>query len=278
MTNEYQFPENEYQSLMTEIAQCPLSNAEERDTFAVLFSCIDNTTLNGTDSKESVIKFVQKTQEMCVEDLLHVAAVCVYPMYVSDVKNYLKDSTIHVAAVAGGFPAGQIPSQLKTDEVRYVINSGADEVDFVINRGAFLCGDKQQVFDEIAAAKEICGTKLLKVIIETGELGTSENIYNASLLALEAGADFIKTSTGKISVGATPQSAFVMLSALRDFCKNYKKDAGFKVAGGLSSLSEALVYYRLAKKILFPKIISNQNFRIGTSRLTSQMFNFLTQQ
>ncbi|MBQ3949814.1 MAG: deoxyribose-phosphate aldolase, partial [Bacteroidales bacterium] len=211
-----------------------------------VFTCIDNTTLNGSDSQLSVETFCRATREMYLTDgkQSHVASVCVYPRFVGVAKKELENSGINVASVAGGFPAGQTPQHIKTEEVKYVVEEGADEVDFVINRGDFLTGNTKAVFDEVAAAKEVCGNSaLLKVIIETGELQTPENVYNASRLVLDAGADFVKTSTGKIPVGATPEAAYVMLLAMRDYIKISKKTVGFKAAGGISNPSDALIYY-----------------------------------
>ncbi|MBP5515406.1 MAG: deoxyribose-phosphate aldolase [Bacteroidales bacterium] len=246
-------------------------------SLTTLFSCIDNTTLSGTDSVESVAAFCKATAAMQTIEVPHVASVCVYPLFVETAKKSLAGTSIRVASVAGGFPAGQIPLNLKLDEIRYAIDSGADEIDFVINRGRFLQGGENHLFDEVAAAKEACKDHTLKVIIETGELVDAGHIYSASMVSLNAGADFIKTSTGKIPVGATPFAAYTMLCALRDFIKNNKKEVGFKAAGGISTPSDALFYYNLAEKILKDKNITNQNFRIGASRLTAKMFKILTE-
>ena len=257
-----------------------LSDANRIIPYTDIFTCIDNTTLNGSDSPKTVSEFCRNTSLLSVTGngiRQHVASVCVYPSFVGIAKKQLASTTIRVASVAGGFPAGQTSQHVKTEEIRYVVEEGADEVDFVINRGRFLDGDLQYVSDEIEAAKSVCGNSVkLKVIIETGELKTMANIYNASMLALRAGADFIKTSTGKIPLGATPEGAFAMLSALCDFMKNSKKTVGFKAAGGISTPEEALFYYLLYKKIISVQNITNQNFRIGTSRLTAQLQNILT--
>ena len=261
------------ESLMKELDNNVPSDRHERELLSRVFSCIDNTSLNSTDSDESIDAFCRHTLSMLP---LSVASICVFPLHVAAAVAAVEGSGIKVAAVAGGFPAGQIPARLKDDEVRYVIDHGADEVDFVIDRGAFLQGDRQKVFDEVASAKAICGTKTLKVIIESGELSTWQNIYDASTIALQAGADFIKTSTGKIPVGATVESVYVMLTALRDFCKKNKKCAGFKAAGGISSTEDALRYYRMAQFVLDNENINNQIFRIGTSRLTNVIYDVLT--
>ena len=255
-----------------------MSDKEINDTYRVIFSCIDNTTLNGSDSEQSVKEFCRKTREYTIgEQSLHVASVCVYPSMVEHAKRALEQSGIKVASVAGAFPSGQLPQQLKCNEVVYAVESGADEIDYVINRGDMLSGNDNRVFDEISAARRACGPSvLLKVILETGELKEPDLIYRASTIAMEAGADFVKTSTGKIDVGATPDAACYMLSAVADFYEKTKKEVGFKAAGGISTVEEALMYYLLTKKILNKKNLSNHIFRIGTSRITPQLFNFLT--
>jgi len=248
------------------------------DDFRTVFSCLDNTALSGDDTEARITSLCLDSLHMQDADkgILPVAAVCVYPFFVPLAVKLLKDSPIHVASVAGGFPSGQLPMSLKLEEVQYVVDNGADEVDLVINRGLFLQGSHQAVFDEVAKAKEICGDRLLKVIIEVGELPTLDLVYDASMLVLKAGADFIKTSTGKIAAGATPATAEKMIQALCDYNKNYEKNAAFKVAGGVSTPEEALLYYRLFKKITGKKYVDKHQFRIGTSRLVKQVFKKLT--
>ena len=257
-----------------------LDEAKKNDLLGRLFTCIDNTTLNGSDTPASVAAFCRSTVNMSIpfaDGFQRVASVCVYPVFVALAKKELQGSGIKVASVAGGFPAGQTPLKIKNEEVRYVVEEGADEVDIVINRGRFLSGDDDYVSDEVASAKSICGERVkLKVIIECGELQSMENIYRASLLALNAGADFIKTSTGKIAVGATPEAAFAMLMALREYVKISKKTVGFKAAGGVSTPADAMIYGMMYEKILCGKSVNNQNFRIGTSRLTAQLAKILT--
>ena len=281
MENDFVFDPCAFKGCIAEVEAAigKLSDSERKAKLSEVFPCIDNTTLNGSDSQLSVEAFCRAPREMYLTDgkQSHVASVCVYPRFVGVAKKELENSGIKVASVAGGFPAGQTPQHIKTEEVKYVVEEGADEVDFVINRGDFLTGNTKAVFDEVAEAKEVCGNSaLLKVIIETGELQTPENVYNASRLVLDAGADFVKTSTGNIPVGATPEAAYVMLLAVRDYIKISKKTVGFKAAGGISNPSDALIYYLLHKKILGKEITNNQNFRIGASRLTSQLFKFLS--
>lgn len=248
-----------------------------KELYKTLFSCIDNTVLGGDDTAERIEKLCSNSLQMKNEaaGISHVAAVCVYPVFVKQAKTILKDSDIKVASVAGAFPAGQSPIEVKISEVRYALEQGADEIDMVISRGSFLEGNFNKVQDEVAQIKQACGEKTLKVILETGELKTAENIYKASMLAIEGGADFIKTSTGKISVGATLEAAESMLKSIRDYREKTQKWVGFKAAGGISTPEEALQYYKLAQNVLGEKEINNQKFRIGASRLTDKLFDVL---
>lgn len=236
-----------------------------------VFSCIDNTTLNGTDNNAHVEAFCRHTMEFG-----KVAAVCVYPRFVSVARHVLDGSGIKVASVAGAFPHGQLPIHLKVEEVKYAIGEGANEVDMVLSRGALLAGEDDRVRDEVATIKEACQGHTLKVILETGELANPSLIAKASQLAIDGGADFIKTSTGKIGVGATLETAEIMLNVINENVKKSKKTVGFKAAGGISTPEEALAYAKLAKKIMGDDYVKNQTFRIGASRLTDRLFAILT--
>lgn len=247
----------------------------DRELALRVFSCIDNTTLNATDNDASVEAFCAKTLEMNLSSST-VAAVCVYPRFVRTAAKVLAGSGIKVASVAGAFPHGQIDISLKVEEARRAVGDGADEIDMVLSRGALLAGDHDTVRAEVAAMKQACGDRTLKVILETGELPTPEHIRRAAMLAMEGGADFIKTSTGKSGIGATPEAAKVMLEAIADYVKINKKTIGFKAAGGISTPEEALMYANLAKKIMGDNYINCQTFRIGASRLTSKLYSLLT--
>ena len=236
-----------------------------------VFSCIDNTTLNGTDNEAHVATFCKHTMEMG-----HVAAVCVYPRFVSVARKTLAGSEIKVASVAGAFPHGQLPIALKVEEVKYAIGEGADEIDMVLSRGALLAGEDTLVRNEVALMKEACQGRTLKVILETGELPSPTLIAKASQLAIDGGADFIKTSTGKIGVGATLEVAEIMLTVINENVKKGKNWVGFKAAGGISTPEEALAYAEMAKKIMGDDYVKNQTFRIGASRLTDRLFAILT--
>ena len=236
-----------------------------------VFSCIDNTTLNGTDNEVHVEAFCRHTLE-----LGKVAAVCVYPRFVSTAKKTLEGSGVKVASVAGAFPHGQLPIHLKVEEVKFAIGEGADEIDMVLSRGALLAGEDNVVRDEVAMMKEACQGNTLKVIFETGELPYPTLIAKASQLAIDGGADFIKTSTGKIGIGATLEAAEVMLKCIAESVKINKKLVGFKAAGGISTPEEALAYAEMAKKIMGNDYVNNQTFRIGASRLTDRLYSILT--
>ena len=253
-----------------------------------VFSCIDNTTLNATDNALSVEDFCRRTSHLILNTdhvTLKVAAVCVYPRFVSVAKKALEGSGIRVASVAGAFPHGQLPLHLKVEEVKYAVGEGADEIDMVLSRGALLAGEDTLVRDEVAAMKEACQGRTLKVILETGELLTPNvssftshlsPLWRASQLAIDGGADFIKTSTGKIGVGATLEAAEIMLNVINENVKKGKKTVGFKAAGGISTPEEALEYAKMAKKIIGDDYVKSQTFRIGASRLTNRLLAFLT--
>ncbi len=234
---------------------------------------IDLTTLEGADT-------IGKVRNLCTKaklphesnpDLPTVAAVCVYPSLVDVAVKELKGSGVKVASVATAFPAGQSSMQIKLDDTRLAVENGADEIDMVISRNAFLMGEYAQVFDEIAAIKEACGRARLKVILETGELTTFDNVRRASDIAMYAGADFIKTSTGKVSPAANLPVTLVMLYAIRDHYMRTGQMIGMKPAGGISTSKQALHYLRLVKEILGDAWLSNKWFRFGASRLANDV-------
>ncbi len=251
----------------------------DRGLAARVFSCIDNTSLSTTDTVESVEKFCRKTKGLMVESdtsVLHVAGVCVYPRFVKPAAAVLKGSGIRVVSVASDFPHGQADIENKKNDVNALVNNGADEVDVVINRGLVLQGRYDEAAEEIRQQKRIIGDRTLKVIIETCELGSKELIEKASQIAIDGGADFIKTSTGKGSAGATLEAAEIMLNCIKENVKKGKKVAGFKAAGGIRKPEEALQYAELASMIMGAEYIVPQTFRIGASSLTESMYSVLT--
>ena len=236
-------------------------------------SMIDLTTLEGKDSKGKVRQLCNKALHLhdSFPDLPNVAAVCVYPPMVPAAVESLKGSNVKVASVATAFPSGMTSLQTKLGEVRRVVRMGADEVDMVISRGAFLRGEYRLVFDEIASVKEACGEALLKVILETGELNTLDNVRLASDIAIGAGADFIKTSTGKIQPASTQPVALVMMQAVRDHYFKTGKKVGLKAAGGISDAKTAIQYLVLLKETLGVEWLTSDLFRFGASSLANDL-------
>ena len=236
-------------------------------------SMIDLTTLEGADSPGKVQQMCYKAAHLAdnVPDLPHVAAVCVYPTLVRVAKEALNGTGINVAAVATGFPSGQFPLNVKLEDTRHAVGEGADEIDMVISRGHFLAGDYSYVFDEIAAVKEACGAAHLKVILETGELSTFDNVRRASDIAMYAGADFIKTSTGKVQPAATLPVTLVMFEAIRDFYYATGKKIGMKPAGGISTAKTAIQYLVTLRETLGQDWMTPDLFRIGASRLANDI-------
>lgn len=251
---------------------------KENNTLEVkklLFNCIDLTTLKCTDSEESVMKFTQKVNEFddLHPDLKNVAAICVYPNMAEIVSTTLEVDNVKVACVSGGFPSSQTFLEVKVAETALALHSGADEIDIVIPVGKFLAGDYEGMCDEIEEIKAICKEKHLKVILETGELKTAENIMKASVLAMYSGADFIKTSTGKEKISATPEAAYVMCQAIKEYYQLTGRKIGFKPAGGINTVEDAITYYTIVKEILGEEWLCNDYFRLGTSRLANLLLS-----
>jgi deoxyribose-phosphate aldolase len=236
-------------------------------------SMLDLTTLEGKDSEGKVRQLCQKAMRPMPGDptVPHVAAVCVYPNLVPAAKEELAGSGVKVASVATGFPAGLVPLPVKIEDVRRAVDMGADEIDMVIDRGAFLSGDYGRVFEEIVAVKDACGEAHLKVILETGELETYDNVRRASYLAMGAGADFIKTSTGKIQPASTPGVVLVMLEAIRDHYRQTGRRVGMKPAGGVRTSKQALHLLVLVKETLGDAWLTPDLFRIGASTVANDL-------
>ena len=236
-------------------------------------SMIDLTTLEGKDTPGKVRALCQKAIRPDPSDptIPHCGAVCVYPTMVPFVRQALKGSGVKTAAVATGFPSGQTFSEIKVQETRQTVAAGADEIDMVIDRGAFLSGDYQKVFDEIAEVKEACGPAHLKVILEVGELANYDQIRKASLIAMYAGADFIKTSTGKVGVNATLPNTLVMLEAIRDFYHATGVKIGMKPAGGIANAKLALSYLVVLYETLGGEWMNPDMFRLGASSLLNDI-------
>lgn len=251
----------------------PENNTEEVKKF--LFNCIDLTTLNTTDSDESVMRFTEKVNRFDDEfpDLKNVAAICVYPNFAQVVKDTLEVEGINIACVSGGFPSSQTFTEVKIAETAMALADGADEIDIVIPVGAFLSGDYETMCEEIMELKETCKEHHLKVILETGALKTASNIKKASILSMYSGADFIKTSTGKQQPVATPEAAYVMCQAIKEYYEQTGNKVGFKPAGGINTVNDALIYYTIVKEVLGKEWLSNELFRLGTSRLANLLLS-----
>ena len=243
-------------------------------------SMIDLTTLEGKDTPKKVKQLCYKAQHLhdSIEGLPAVAAVCVYPTLVRVAKKELEGTGINVASVSTAFPSGQSTFKVKLLDTQFAIDEGADEVDMVISRGKFLAGEYNFVFDEIAAVKEVCRKNHLKVILETGELDTLDNVRKASDIAIYAGADFIKTSTGKISPAATMPVTYVMLGAIKDYYKKTGIKIGMKPAGGISTSKQSLQYLVMLKETLGHDWMNKDLFRFGASRLANDILMQLQKQ
>lgn len=245
------------------------------EVLKTLFNCIDLTTLNTTDSPQSVARFTERVNDFENEhgDLPNVAAICVYPCFTPVVRTVLDVSEVKIAAVSGGFPSSQTFPEVKVAETALAVEGGADEIDIVLNVGNFLDGDWEEVCDEISELKHSCRDAHLKVILETGALKTAENIRDAAILAMYSGADFIKTSTGKVYPGASLDAAYVMCQCIKEYYDATGTMIGFKPAGGVSTTDDALAYYTIVKEVLGDKWLNNRYFRLGASRLANRLLS-----
>lgn len=260
-----------------------LNKLDENDNLEVkkqILNCIDLTTLKCTDTEESVLKFTEKVNDLTdsYPDIPTIAAVCVYPNMAEIVSDTLEADGVNIACVSGGFPSSQTFMEVKVAETAMVLHCGADEIDIVMPVGKFLSGDYEGVCDEISELKDICGDKKLKVILETGVLMTAENIKKAALICMYSGADFIKTSTGKEAISATPDAALVMCEAIREYYKETGRKVGFKAAGGINTVKKALAYYTIVKEVLGNEWLNNEWFRIGASSLANPLLTEITGQ
>ena len=254
---------------------------EENNTVEVkkfLLNSVELTTLKTTDSEESVLKFVEKVNEFDDKypELGHVATVCVYPNFAKICHDTLENEEVEIACVSGSFPSSQTFIEVKVAETALAIKDGATEIDIVMPVGKFLSEDYEGVDDDIAELKAVCGDKKMKVILETGCLKTASNIKKASILSMYAGADYIKTSTGKLEPAATPEAAFVMCQAIKEYYEKTGIQIGFKPAGGMKTVKDALTYYTIVKEVLGEKWLTNQWLRLGTSSLANKLLSDIT--
>lgn len=264
-----------------QVAQLIKEKVAENDTPEVkkfLMGSIELTTLKTTDSEESVMRFTERVNDFDNDypALPHVATICVYPRFASVVSETLQVEGVEVACVSGSFPSSQALIEVKVAETALALKDGATEIDMVMSVGAFLSEDYETVCDEISELKAVCGERKLKVILETGLLPSASAIKKASLLAMYAGADYIKTSTGKEKPAATPEAAYVMCQAIKEYYEKTGIQIGFKPAGGLNTVHDALVYYTIVKEVLGERWLTNQWFRLGTSRLANLLLSEVT--
>lgn len=248
------------------------------DVYKFMFSCIDLTTLSTTDSMDSVTKFTERVNAFDNEhpELDNVAAICVYPNFATVVSSTLDVTGVKLAVVAGGFPSSQTFTEIKTTETALAVADGADEVDIVMNLGYFFDGNYEDLCDEIEEIKHSAKSARLKVILETGALKSAENIKKASLLSIYSGADFIKTSTGKVYEGASKEAAYVMCQCIKEYYDKFNVMIGFKAAGGVATTEDALAYYTIVKEVLGDKWLSKDYFRLGASRLANILLGDIT--
>jgi deoxyribose-phosphate aldolase len=254
-------------------ATASIPSGTNKEELKQIFSLIDLTTLSEQDNSENVSRLCEKVNQLAdnYPEMPGVAAICVYPELVSVVKEKLDNPLTGIASVGGGFPASQTFTNIKVMEIEQAIEQGAEEIDIVLQVGKFLMNDLEYVEYEIQVIKERIGAVHLKVILETGSLKELDLIRKASLLAIGAGADFIKTSTGKISPGATPEAMVVMCCAIRDYYQRTGRKIGIKPAGGISDTRTALLYFHIVKEILGDDWLNSERFRIGASRLANRI-------
>ncbi len=293
MTNQPLYPtdENKYEKALS-LYDCELSDdsvreavrkiiaekVHENDTLEVkkfLMGSVELTTLKTTDSEDSVLAFTERVNQFDEQypELPHVATICVYPCFAKTVSEALEVDGVEIACVSGSFPSSQALIEVKVAETALAVKDGATEIDIVMPVGKFLSGNYEEVADDISELKQVCGDRKMKVILETGCLKTVSNIKKASILAMYAGADYIKTSTGKLEPAATPEAAYVMCQAIKEYYEKTGIQIGFKPAGGLNSVMDAVTMYTIVKEVLGEQWLTNQWFRMGTSRLANQLLS-----
>lgn len=283
--------ENKYEKALS-LYNCEVSDEEVRDAVRkiiaekvhendnlevkkFLMGSVELTTLKTTDSEDSVLAFTERVNQFDEQypELPHVATICVYPCFAKTVSETLEVDGVEIACVSGSFPSSQALIEVKVAETALAIKDGATEIDIVMPVGKFLSGNYEEVANEISELKNVCGEKKMKVILETGCLKTAANIKKASILSMYAGADYIKTSTGKLEPAATPEAAYVMCQAIKEYYDKTGIQIGFKPAGGLNTVMDAITMYTIVKEVLGEKWLTNQWFRMGTSRLANLLLS-----
>ena len=285
--SKYQYILDEYSTAPTEeevataikkITEEKVGKNRNKEAFKTIYSCLDLTSLKCTDNAESILTLTEEVNnfEEKYPDLKNVAAICVYPNFANIVSQSLEAESVEVACVSGGFPSSQTFSEVKIAETALALQEGATEIDIVLSIGKLLSGDYESLCDEIQELKDLCGDRTLKVILETGILRSAENIRKAAILSMYSGADFIKTSTGKEAVGATPEAAYIMCRTIKEYHAKTGRKIGFKAAGGISTIDDALLYYTIVEETLGKEWLNSKLFRIGTSRLAATLLNEIT--
>lgn len=285
--SKYQYILDEYNAAPTEeevataikkIAGEKVGKNRNKEALKTIYSCLDLTSLNCTDNAEGILTLTEVVNnfEEKYPDLKNVAAICVYPNFANIVSQSLEAESVEVACVSGGFPSSQTFSEVKIAETALALQEGATEIDIVLSIGKLLIGDYESLCDEIQELKDLCGDRTLKVILETGILRSAENIRKAAILSMYSGADFIKTSTGKEAVGATPEAAYIMCRTIKEYHAKTGRKIGFKAAGGISTIDDALLYYTIVEETLGKEWLDSKLFRIGTSRLAATLLNEIT--
>ena len=273
--NKYNITLNdkEAEAIVNNIIGNHLAENDTREVKKQLLSLLDLTSLKCTDTEESIMALTERINRFDDKnpDVKNVAAICVYPNMVEIVNDTLEADDVKIACVCGGFPSSQTFTEVKIAETAMATHAGADEIDIVMPVGKFLIGNYEEMCDEIVEIKDVCGERPLKVILETGALSSASNIKKAAILCMYCGADFIKTSTGKEAVGATPIAAFIMCQAIKEYFLETGRKVGFKAAGGISSINDALIYYTIVKEVLGQEWLNKDLFRIGTSRLYNML-------
>lgn len=271
--NKFQFNKLSSEEIKSDLLNI-LTNKKENDTLEVrkrLLNCVDLTSLKSTDNEEEILNLIEKVNKFENEfpELSNVAAICVYPNFASLAKNTLEAEQVKVACVSGGFPSSQTFIEIKIAETSLAIQDGAEEIDIVLSVGKLLNRDYETLCEEIQELKDVCRENTLKVILETGLLQSAENIKRASILAIYSGADFIKTTTGKEEPAATPEAAYIMCQTIKEYYDLTGIKIGFKPAGGLKTVDDAITYYTIVKEVLGEEWLNNRLFRLGTSSLAN---------
>ena len=267
-------PEKDISTIVKSLLDMHFKENFTSDVLKCIHGCIDLTTLTSIDTKESVWSMVDNvvnSYEGTRPDVPNVAAICVYPLFVDTVKQALMAQDVKIASVAGGFPSSQTFTEIKIAETAMAVMAGAEEIDVVMNLGYFLEDDYEALTDEINEIKDCCRDVKLKVIIETGALTTAENIRKATILSVYSGADFVKTSTGKGYPGASPEAVYVMCKIIREYAKISGRKVGIKVAGGIRTSEDAVLYYTIVKEVLGKEWLNKNLFRIGASSLVGDI-------